>query len=190
VHTQGHAVLNYFLLKNKSNQTFGIPILAGATLPGLPLCVLYFYQRHVLGISDHVIWTQTYFSKGIWQDSIDLFHSFPILGLGLGVCAFLRSRLGCVFFLSMLLHSVFDFPFHNADAHRHFFPFSDWKWHSPISYWDPAHYGKIFVLAEFLVVLSMTIMIWRKGASLSGKVGLIVANLLYLLPLAYCLSHP
>ena len=47
-----------------------------------------------------------------------------------------------------LLHLTFDLPFHHDDAHPHFWPFSDWRFTSPLSYWDPAHDGGVIALAE------------------------------------------
>ena len=47
-----------------------------------------------------------------------------------------------------LLHLTFDLPFHHDDDHPHFWPFSDWRFTSPLSYWDPAHDGRVIALAE------------------------------------------
>ncbi|MDQ6971679.1 MAG: hypothetical protein Q9M30_03440 [Mariprofundaceae bacterium] len=54
----------------------------------------------------------------------------------------------------MFLHSCFDFPLHHNDAHHHFYPLSMWQFHSPVSYWDPAHYGGIAGPVELMVVLA------------------------------------
>jgi hypothetical protein len=59
-----------------------------------------------------------------------------------------------ILFASLLLHTVGDFLLHHTDAHRHFFPFSDWKFYSPISYWDPSHFGAAAAVIEGLVVLA------------------------------------
>ena len=53
----------------------------------------------------------------------------------------------------MALHSVGDFLLHHDDAHRHFFPFSEWRFQSPVSYWDPRYYGDVVSPIESLVVL-------------------------------------
>jgi len=39
---------------------------------------------------------------------------------------------------SMFLHCLADFPLHTEDAHRHFWPFSDFRLDIGISYWNPA----------------------------------------------------
>ena len=42
-----------------------------------------------------------------------------------------------------LLHLGFDFLLHNDDGRAHFWPLSNWVFQSPVSYWDPDHYGNI-----------------------------------------------
>ena len=53
--------------------------------------------------------------------------------------------------IGALLHVAGDFPVHHDDAHRHFFPLSDWRFASPVSYWDSSHYGDLFFPAELAV---------------------------------------
>ena len=50
--------------------------------------------------------------------------------------------------LSMCIHSIFDFLLHNDDAHSNWVPLTQWKFYSPISYWDPNHYGYIWPFFE------------------------------------------
>ena len=38
------------------------------------------------------------------------------------------------------------------DAHRHFYPLSDYRFISLVSYWDPRHYGTVAMPAELLTV--------------------------------------
>jgi len=65
-----------------------------------------------------------------------------------------RMQVMMVFFASMLMHSLFDFPLHHNDAHRHFWPLSDFRFASPVSYWDPAYYGQWMAPLELIVVLA------------------------------------
>lgn len=58
-----------------------------------------------------------------------------------------RSTLG-LFALAALLHLAGDLPVHATDAHRHFWPLTDWRFVSPVSYWDPAHGGQWFSWVE------------------------------------------
>ena len=56
------------------------------------------------------------------------------------------------FVLGATLHSLIDIATHHNDGPLLFFPF-DWTYRfpSPISYWDPAYYGAIFMPLELLL---------------------------------------
>ena len=123
----------------------------------------YLVQRGILGTSDREIWSAVYFEPQ-WQAFFDAFNSFPLIGLGALVAWRLRAS-GCLlFFASMALHCLADLPVHREDAHAHFFPFSSWRFESPVSYWDPAHHGLLFAAAEMLLVVAGTIALSRYSA--------------------------
>ncbi len=185
MHTQAHAVINFALLRKKTDRDLNLPIVLGAILPDIPIVLFYFYKRIFLGLSERSIWAESYFQQGAWQNVIDLFHSFPVLAICLGVARILKRNRLTAFIASMLLHPVFDFPLHHDDAHRHFYPLSNWRWRSPVSYWDPIHHGAVMILIEFLLVTLVTVWIWRQGITRAGKIGLIIALLLYQVPLAF-----
>jgi hypothetical protein len=114
--------------------------------------LFYFVEKVVRGISELDIWQVEYHRAG-WQNVFDCFHSFPLIGLGMAIAYRFQSRLGLLFFSSMVLHSLGDLPLHHDDAHRHFFPLSNWQFVSPISYWDSRHYGEIAGQLEALMVV-------------------------------------
>jgi hypothetical protein len=60
------------------------------------------------------------------------------------------------FALACGLHTAIDIPLHYDDGPLLFFPFN-WqlRFQSPLSYWDPAHFGRQFVLFEHAFVLSL-----------------------------------
>ena len=62
----------------------------------------------------------------------DCFNSLPFIGMGFLVALRVKSRAGQLVCLSMLLHVFGDLPLHHDDGHRHFFPFSDWRFESPV----------------------------------------------------------
>jgi len=78
----------------------------------------------------------------------------------------------------MFLHSCFDFPFHHSDAHHHFFPFSTWQFHSPISYWEPAYHGQIVGSIELIVVVAGGA--WLLRTAESHRLKLCVSFILFL----------
>ena len=104
----------------------------------------------------------------------------PLWGLLLALGFHLRSPTTQAFAASGLLHQACDFPVHADDPHRHFWPLSDWRFHSPVSYWDPRHYGHLFQPFEFALTLGLLAFLarryrspWLRGAL--GFLGLVYA---------------
>ncbi len=62
----------------------------------------------------------------------------------------------------MALHVPADLLLHHDDGHRHLFPASDWRFMSPVSYWDPRHYGDIVAPLEALAVAVALVMLLRR----------------------------
>ena len=65
---------------------------------------------------------------------------------------------------SMLLHCAADFFLHHDDAHRHLFPLLQFRFSSPISYWDAARYGRIVSLVEIVITIAASIFLFRSPA--------------------------
>ena len=137
-------------------------IIAGALVPDLPMFAFYLYQRLFAGRSEDMIWGELYFDSG-WQIFFDVFNSLPFVAIGLVLVSLRKSPAGLAFLLSMALHLITDFLVHREDAHGHFYPLSQWHFVSPISYWDPAHYGLIFAGLEGFGVLVGCIILIRRG---------------------------
>lgn len=57
-----------------------------------------------------------------------------------------RRRIVLWFIIGWLGHAVVDFLTHAEDPRPLFYPFSDWTWNSPVSYYDPDYYGRTFAL--------------------------------------------
>ena len=107
------------------------------------------------------------FSHGFFHDwrvklAHNLFHA-PLLLLAygwLGVQAWQRGHgWGAVLFwfaAACGLHTLIDIPLHADDGPLILFPL-DWstRVHSPVSYWDPKHYGRQFAIFEHLLLLGM-----------------------------------
>ena len=72
-----------------------------------------------------------------------------------------RSALG-LFALAALLHLAGDVPVHADDAHRHFWPLTDWRFHSPVSYWNPSQGGDWFAFVEAALGVACAIVLWRR----------------------------
>ena len=164
MNTPAHALLNLLALGNREREAAVAPIIVGSILPDAPMFVFYAWQK-LLGVPEQLIWREKYYDPS-WQGFFDVFNSLPLIIL-LGVLArVLGWRWIMWLAAAMALHVLFDLPLHHDDAHRHFFPFSDWRFESPISYWDPAHYGRISAIAEVAMSGFATAWLWHRY---SGK---------------------
>ena len=79
-------------------------------------------------------------------------------------------------FASIILHALEDLPVHHDDAHRHFLPLSDFRFESPVSYWDPNHYEGIVGALEIGLVLIASIYVLRRARSRWTKGLLVLAD--------------
>ena len=167
MNTPAHAVVNLLVLARGGSPRIQLVVTAGALLPDAPMFVFYFVERLIRKTPEVVIWSQSYYRES-WQIFFDFFNSAPLIVLGLAVSLFLKIRAWPWFFASMGLHVLTDFPLHHDDAHRHLFPFSDWRFESPLSYWDPAHHGMAVSSLEALLV-AVGCVVLLKCASARGS---------------------
>ncbi len=163
MNTPAHIILSAVVLGRGRTRAHWLSITAGALLPDLPMFGFYLYQRFGLEQSERIIWSVRYFDPS-WQQFFDLFNSLPLIVVGAAIALSRRSRAALAFFLSMALHVAGDLPLHREDAHGHFYPFSNWHFESPVSYWDPAHHGLIFGSIELVGVLVGSLLLIRRGA--------------------------
>lgn len=107
-----------------------------------------------------------------WMTLADLLHSIPIWGAVALLGYLLWSRAGenwktvglalVVFSVGAIIHSIADMLTHTNDAHAHFLPLSDWRFNSPVSYWQRSHYGEIFGIFEMLLNISIAAyLVWQ-----------------------------
>ncbi len=184
MNTPSHTILNLALLLDSQRSPATLPIVLGAVLPDIPMFALYFWAKFVRRLPERQIWSETYY-KTFWQNITDTFHSIPLALLGVLIAHYWGWQQVEILFCSAVLHSLFDLPVHNDDAHRHFFPFSNYRFISPISYWDPKRHGVIVTLVERLLVLMATFYVFPLLHSGIGR-GLVVAvNLVYLTSYLY-----
>ncbi len=181
MNTPAHAIINLLLFGKKHRKTHSVAIVAGALMPDLPM--LLFYLREKLhGTPERLIWSERY-NDPVWQAVFNSFHSFPLLALAIWMAWRGRCSGWAIFFASMFCHSLFDFPVHHRDAHAHFFPLSDYRFISPLSYWDPAHYGLWISALEVVIMVVGSLYLWRSSQSRVKRVqvaGLLSVYLLFL----------
>ena len=158
MNTPAHVIFSLSLLgkNNAANSTYAIAV--GALMPDVIMIVFYAYEK-LRGVPEQIIWNSHYFLPQ-WQNLFDIFNSVPLLLLALIVSRHRQNKFLTLLFASMLIHCFFDFPVHHDDSHRHFFPLSDFRFQSPVSYWDPQHHGQIVGAIEMILVLAGSIYLW------------------------------
>ncbi len=161
MNTPAHAVVNLLVLGRRERPRLLLPLTVGALLPDAPMLLFYAYYKAV-GAAENFIWSTAYYDPG-WQAFIDIFNSLPLIGLGLLLAHRAAMPRLAALFSSVALHALCDLPLHREDAHRHFFPLSDWRFESPVSYWDPRHGGAVFSLVESIFVVAGCAVLARRG---------------------------
>ncbi|MDJ0677879.1 MAG: hypothetical protein QNJ36_21265 [Calothrix sp. MO_167.B42] len=179
MNTPSHAILNLAILATPSYPEAVLPVLVGAILPDIPMFAMYFWAKWVRRQSEREIWTTTFYQP-FWLNLTHGFHSIPLKIIGIAIAHWLGYWQWELLFMSALAHSLLDFPVHNDDAHRHFYPFSHYRFISPISYWNPQYHGRLVSLVEKLLVLGATIYVFPLQGSWLGKGLLIAVNFVYL----------
>ena len=175
MNTPAHVVLNLTVLGREDKAGTIVPVTAGALLPDLPMMVFYAYAKLWQGISEHVIWTEAYHASD-WQTVFNLFNSLPLIAVGYIAARLYGVKWFALMFASMALHCVSDLLLHHDDAHRHLFPLSEWRFKSPVSYWDPQHFGNIAGAMEAVAVIAGCAYLLKMYTSLQAR--LLVAALL------------
>ncbi|MEM9806868.1 MAG: hypothetical protein AAF959_16480 [Cyanobacteria bacterium P01_D01_bin.56] len=185
MNTPSHAILNLALLGRRSKPQLNSPIFWGALVPDLAMFVFFVWGRFIVQMDNETMWGDFFF-RPFWQDIFAVGNSIPLALLSIGIALGVRRRypqrqavVTVIIFiaLSSILHCLADLPLHADDAHRHFWPLSNFRYNSPISYWNPENHGQIFVLVETLLVLVASWRVWQLLRSRWAKVLLIGSNI-------------
>ena len=171
--TPGHIIINVAVLG-----TFMGPaesLIVGALLPDVPIMVLYLYHRLVKHTPEDIIWS-VYYQKPLWLGLVHGAHSIPLALIGMALSAGLGSPVGLAFFASILSHALCDLPVHALDAHRHFLPFSQYRYLSPFSYWDVRYHAPWVALFEVVLVMVCSGLVALRGVELPTLALLLLVN--------------
>ena len=160
MHTPAHVAYSLFFWRHAPGWGAVSAVTLGALLPDLPMFGFFAYERFWVRATGREIWSTLYFADH-WQFCFDIFNSIPLAILLMAVCKAYGSRWGSLCAASALLHMLCDLPVHHDDAHRHFLPVSDWRFISPVSYWDFRHYGQVVVWIELALALGACVCVIR-----------------------------
>jgi hypothetical protein len=160
MHTPTHAALN-FLVLGRDPGSPRLWIVMGAVLPDVPMFGFFLYERFVRGEATRRIFQDLYFEPH-WQTLFDVSHSIPLFLLFAAFFWWRRSSTGLLFAISLLLHSLVDWPTHLEDAHAYFWPI----WREPlrgvVSYW---HGGSpLWALELGIIFLAVSWMTWETAS--------------------------
>ena len=167
--TQTHLLVAAAMFCRPGRKRRNLAVITGALLPDLAIFILFGFAL-LTGIPQSELWSETYWSEP-WQTFVTIGNSAPLylalLGASLILAALKDGRpawqsLPALLALAALTHLAGDFPLHNDDAHIHFWPMTDWRFYSPVSYWDPAHYGRWVGLIEGLLSLALIFVLFRR----------------------------
>ena len=187
MNTPAHALIAVASLAGGQRRPLTRYALLGAVLPDLPMFGFFLWQREVVGLPGSQIWGEVYF-RANWQLLFDSFNSLPVALLGLALASLAGPKLRSaaqMFFGAMILHIALDLPLHHDDAHRHFLPLSNWRFESPVSYWDPAHAGAFGAAIEVACVLGSSVVLWRRFEGRVVRAALIFLSGLSVLVYSY-----
>lgn len=186
MNTPSHVILNLAILGRRSRSRLNSPIFWGALLPDLAMFGFYGWAKLIANMDETTIWRDAYYDP-FWQDVFDVGNSIPLALLVIALALLVRSRrpqwqttsIVMIFLASsVILHCLADLPLHVDDGHRHFWPLSNFRFESPVSYWDPDHHGDIVALGEFVLVLLASGRVWQLLRSRWARVLLIGSNIL------------
>ena len=183
----------------------------GSIAPDASLFIMWGTAKFA-GVPEAVIWREWYFADS-WQYLSALTNSLPVFLMIAAIAFFAGGRWGSgwvrnssmaaastkieqsvghfwatlslIFASAALLHVVTDFPLHHDDGRPHFWPFSDWIFRSPVSYWDPAHYGDLWSIFEIALAFVLLLVLWRRFNRTLVRSVLIVIGLSYVAMTAY-----
>jgi hypothetical protein len=181
VNTPAHLIFGAAAFARPNAPAVNAAALFGALLPDLSLYLLTGWSLLIMGIPPETVFGELYFSPQ-WQGIFAVDNSIPLWALGLGLGLALRSRVLIAFAGAGLLHLVFDFALHHDDARRHFRPITDYVFISPVSYWDPRHFGNIAGPVEIAVSLLLCGVLWRRFRGWFARVLIVAAALAELAP--------
>jgi hypothetical protein len=186
MNTQSHVLMGA-LLFGRTVPKLAWAGAAGGVVPDLPMFAIVGFLR-LTGHEFEEIFGKLYWEHW-WQVANAIGHNFILwsvlcifgatLAKSVEAATAERGALLFAFSGSALIHSAVDFLCHRNDSHMHFWPLSQWRFVSPVSYWDPAHFGTAFSLFEAMLGLVMAVLLFRTFRNKFVRAALLLAAGLY-----------
>ena len=165
--TQTHLLVGAAFFARPSDRAVAGAGVAGAVLPDADVWAMFVIERlrgaSSCGIFHYRYWQEPWTTVQMVVNSIPLWLALLAMALAIWFFAKGRPRFAglwlAAFAASALFHVGADFLLHHEDARAQWMPFSDWVFRSPVSYWDPNYFGRIFMPFEIALGLSLAAII-------------------------------
>ena len=181
MNTPAHLIFGLTAFGKARNGPVTAAAFAGALIPDLSLYIMAGTHLALIGTPPDVVFGQLYFSES-WQSVFRIDNSIVLWGIGLVVAIMMRSTVFVALCGAALLHLFLDFPLHHDDGRAHFWPLSVWIFESPLSYWDPQHYGRLIGVLEVVLALACCVVLWRRFTGWAMRLLIAALGLMEALP--------
>lgn len=151
MNTPAHIALGIAVLGRRARRSDWSVIVVGSVLPDLFILIQFYARGLSLAGASEVL-----------APLVKLFNSAPLYAGVLAAGYALRLRWLVLLAAAALVHIAFDLPFHSQDARPHFFPLTDWRFVSPVSFWDARHHGRLVGVLEGALFALCFAVIWRR----------------------------
>ena len=181
MNTIAHMVVASAALAKPDSPRRNAAIILGAFAPDASMFIFFAWSR-LQGWTGDETWNVRYWMEP-WQSLGAISNSFVIWALIMALAFWRRTPLLWVAAAAALLHIALDFPLHADDAHRHFWPLTDWRFISQVSYWDPAANGLVGGAIETFLAFAALIVLWIRFQNIRWR--LVFSALAFLQGLAF-----
>lgn len=188
MNTQTHLLVAAALLAKPDAPQRNIALIIGALLPDFAIFILFGWAM-LTGVSQGELWGRIYFSEPMLTFTA-IGNSAPLYGaIALLAWVYARWRAGAplptlplltVLGLAALSHLALDFPVHVDDAHPHFWPITEWRFRSPVSYWNNNHHAQWVSVVELIAALGLLTLLWRRFKARWVHAVLLLAGMAYI----------